>query len=886
MATTLHPDSDTSAVAPTQALPGNTVTAVIAGIAAAWVAAGSAGMMAAPLGHALVWLALAAAILAGWPPRRPSAGDWVFLAAAVLGGIVMTAAPAAPLDVLAVALVLAALARISSGVAGRAMLLAALAVAVLGIFRLAEGSIPLVWLSAAALGQGLGWLAGRLTGRPLWIGSSFGGIDYLVLMTVLAVGWLASTPPPRRARAMGVAAAILLGHLAYLVLLACCPAIVAALPEVVPPPQSDISHLGLWAWGNAVRTLLPWNLPAVALLIHATIAGVIFRRGPWIAVIEGPSQRLAEEAEATGTRALVLDALLRFGPGVLAVLLPIVTMLAMGPSDLKDRTIVAYDAPGLDWSNPPSGRQTARTAYSFGMLPALVEDFGGHLRHSAELSAHDLKGADVLLLLTRPAGEHLSPAQLERVWNFVRSGGSLLVAAAPETQPGATQKLLNPLLAPTAMSLGDDTAVPAAKNWEEVCQAMPQPAAAGVNARQNGCGLVQPVMLRASWPANPLWIGRWAWGSSGGDAVRPSDPQYAAGDALGDLVLAARERVGSGRIVVFGDASCFSNDRLPASYPFAVRTLACLADKSPSPQDGWRQALGLLIAAALVGLLIVRAAALRIAVAVVALAVSLACVAERNASTAAVLPDGRRHTPNNLAYIDSSHLEAYSGDPCQENGIGEFCRVLVGNGYLPLRLPAVDAEHLERAAMLVSIAPAREFSDAERKAVHEFVSHGGLLISMVGAEDVEASRQLLADFQLRVPAMPVPPSENIPETEPLGGDLMPMFIDTPGHEAHVRFHAAWPVEGENAMPLVTWIDGQLQKPVVLSRGLDSGVVVLIGDSCFAMNKNLAEDPGTPQNADFWRWLLLGVVKHTDWTPPAEPIEGGLLDGGRESQGER
>ena len=85
MATTLHPDSDASAVAGTLKLPGNAVTVVIAGIAAAWIAAGSAGMMAAPLGHALVWLALAGAILAGWPRRRTSVGDWVFLAVAVLG---------------------------------------------------------------------------------------------------------------------------------------------------------------------------------------------------------------------------------------------------------------------------------------------------------------------------------------------------------------------------------------------------------------------------------------------------------------------------------------------------------------------------------------------------------------------------------------------------------------------------------------------------------------------------------------------------------------------------------------------------------------------------------------------------------------------------------
>ena len=67
--------------------------------------------------------------------------------------------------------------------------------------------------------------------------------------------------------------------------------------------------------------------------------------------------------------------------------------------------------------------------------------------------------------------------------------------------------------------------------------------------------------------------------------------------------------------------------------------------------------------------------------------------------------------------------------------------------------------------------------------------------------------------------------------------------------------------------------------------------MLIGDSCFAMNKNLAEAPGTSQNADFWRWLLLGVLEHKDWIPPKsaapdEPVEGGLLDGSRQSRGER
>ena len=266
---------------------------------------------------------------------------------------------------LAVALVLAALARISSGVAGRAVLLAATAVAVLGIFCLAEGSIPLVWLSAAALGQGLGWLAGRLTGRPLLIGSSFGGIDYLVLMTVLAAGWLASTPPPRRARAIGVAAAILLGHLAYL---SCWPAVRASLRPCPMSSRRRPTTSRTWASGPGATpcgpccpgTCRPWPCSFMRRLPASFSAG---DRG--LRLSKDRRRDAVEEEEATGARALAVDALLRFGPGVLAVLLPIVTMLAIGPSDLKDRTIVAYDAPG--WIGPiryPTARLPARHAAS------------------------------------------------------------------------------------------------------------------------------------------------------------------------------------------------------------------------------------------------------------------------------------------------------------------------------------------------------------------------------------------------------------------------------------------------------------------------------------------------------------------------------------------
>ncbi len=51
-----------------------------------------------------------------------------------------------------------------------------------------------------------------------------------------------------------------------------------------------------------------------------------------------------------------------------------------------------------------------------------------------------------------------------------------------------------------------------------------------------------------------------------------------------------------------------------------------------------------------------------------------------------------------------------------------------------------------------------------------------------------------------------------------------------------------------------------------------GTVVLVGDTCFAMNKNLEYESGTAfeglrENADFWRWLLSFLRGETMWIPP-------------------
>ena len=111
---------------------------------------------------------------------------------------------------------------------------------------------------------------------------------------------------------------------------------------------------------------------------------------------------------------------------------------------------------------------------------------------------------------------------------------------------------------------------------------------------------------------------------------------------------------------------------------------------------------------AIVVLLACRPDALQVFIAAGTMAVSLACCAGVGAS-APVLPDGRSHRPNCLAYIDASHAEAYSRDAWGAEGVGELLRTLRREGYLPLLLAAVNAERLDRAGLLISIARGERF---------------------------------------------------------------------------------------------------------------------------------------------------------------------------------
>ena len=256
-----------------------------------------------------------------------------------------------------------------------------------------------------------------------------------------------------------------------------------------------------------------------------------------------------------------------------------------------------------------------------------------------------------------------------------------------------------------------------------------------------------------------------------------------------------------------------------------------------------------------------------------------------------------------LAYIDASHLEAYSLRPWHPDGLGRLFLSLMQAGYLPLLATDMKPDRLQTAAVWISIAPARSFSGSEQSALQEYVQNGGIFIAMAGAEDAEPLRPLLAAWGLWIPRSPVGPGQTEPEAEPVGqspgpgehpdnyGRLRTYYLNAKDYGRGeymlaVTLYAPWPVQTDppetdasvTSKPAAAigeadvLVRGYNDVPIVIHRQVGGGSVVLIGDTYFAANKNFDETDGQPtagmiENAHFWRWMLSRVSRQQEWIPP-------------------
>jgi hypothetical protein len=858
-----------------------TTAAALAILLAAWSAAGSLGLVAHPLRLALVYAFLLFAISVTWPRNLLGRPAWWLIG---IFGLVLLRATTAVSDEHEVVVVLAVaawLAMVSNGQDRRVLHVCVLAVLVLALFRFACSSVGMVWILSDSVGQALGRGVGWWLGSPLSVGASLAGLDFLVLMTALAAAWLLATEGANIGRAVLAAVAVLSVHLLYLIAVASALDWLDLLPATVEPAFEHPYVPPAWSWANEVRQLLPWNLPVLAALLHLIVAATMFRWSRWLLPqTVTPTVRASTRARRPAWR----NGWLVAGPYLVAAVLPVCATLSLARTDLSGKRFVANQAGNLDWERPQYDRYGQAAAGWFGMLPHLVESLGGELRVSPDLDDADLAQADAVLLL-HPEGAVAVPL-LQRLKDFVRRGGALLVVAEPYQPHGDERSVFDNLLADTQIRVRRDVAVSAAGGWQHSAGWLAHPATFGIRPRTAAYFTDLGASLEVRWPASPLVWGRWGWSDPGADASLTGVSRLEAGERMGDLILAAEQRLGAGRILVLGDAHSLTNEGGVRAYGYTGRLLSYLAHQPGGPQQPWRQAATILLT---LGLLILVASRCEpahvLAVAVIWAASHSVCEAFSHRATR-VIPDGQRvaldvadreaSAPRSrLAYIDASQLPSYSDAPWSFDGINGLALTLMRSGYLTLTLPELSRERLERAACFVTVAPARQFTAAQRRLVYEFVERGGVFFCLVGAEEAAPSASLLAEFGIHVPPSPVPTTGRWPEPEPLG-HLRASYGD--GHpeapadaRAEVQFFAAWPVaaEGGEAEVLVRSPSGQ---PVVVSRPIGRGRVVVIGDTGFALNKNLEYIGGQPfdgryDNAHFWRWLLGRSTLAPAWSPP-------------------
>ena len=427
--------------------------------------------------------------------------------------------------------------------------------------------------------------------RHLWW-RRFSGADGGILLRLACQHARTTTPSGGLA-----AVAILVGHFFYLSILTFAPAIAEWLPTLPPPTFQHPYVPPPWDWAEALRQLLPWNLPAIGALIQVTIAGFMLRWARWQPAVT--TEKQGDARKPWSGQAADANWLARAdGPcrGARRVVCPI-----MGRRGTAGQSI---------------GGQSARP---FGLAQAEARSLRPTVRGPVRYAPGYWSRVWAVASMSPPIRRKTLPTatscccSIRRIRGPRRSkigyGISFAVAGRCSWSPRRSISQedwishYNELLSPTAIRIREDVAISETGNWQHACQSFAHPATTAINPRDGSLFSDAGASLQIRWPARPLVVGRWGWSDPGSDAVLSGVYRCEAGERLGDLVLAAEQPYGQGTVVVLGGGFSLTNEGLVRGYDWAGRLLSYLASKGGSPVATWRQAVSLLLCLALLAAL-------------------------------------------------------------------------------------------------------------------------------------------------------------------------------------------------------------------------------------------------------------------------------------------
>jgi len=327
----------------------------------------------------------------------------------------------------------------------------------------------------------------------------------------------------------------------------------------------------------------------------------------------------------------------------------------------------------------------------------------------------------------------------------------------------------------------------------------------GMHDDHNEVGMVTGASLTASGAARPIIVGKYGFLDAGDMRDRVGNylgnMNWDVGEPTGEIIIAAEQTYGKGKVAVFGDTGAFANGIITNCGGFCNRVFAWLAaeggDRKKAGANGAANpfdpqavptATGAAETTVAIVLLVIAGICLWLAgghagLVAGALAVGLVVAAHPAGRTVTLGPGV--HGGIRLAYVDTYHMPKISKEGWRDDGLMALHLNLMRNGFYTQNLKTFDLETLKGAELLVIVAPSVPFTGKDVKTVREFVEGGGKVILTSGIEDVPATHRLLDAFELRI------------LDTPLG--WFRLRVAAAGGK-HAMFWKAWPIEYTGRLP--------------------------------------------------------------------------------------
>ncbi len=444
---------------------------------------------------------------------------------------------------------------------------------------------------------------------------------------------------------------------------------------------------------------------------------------------------------------------------------------------------------------------------------------------SEKITRNLLENIDIFVVIS--INTSFNSDEKKIIWEFVKSGGSLLVIG-DHTNIGGIRNPLNHLLKPSKISFRFDSALPFDENlgWE-TCIQLPHNILGSYVKIFNDVQINVGASLDIEYPAYPVIIGNYALSDAGNienkEFAYLGDYEYNDGEQLGDLILVATSNYGAGKVLVFGDSSTFQNSAIPHSYNFIEGIFNWMKSGTNSNLELLKSIVSILfLIASFLIYYIAKSTKIKFHIIPIVFCFSLILTSLINP----IFVENSKIN-GNIVYADNTHNEKMNLEPFKENSISGLFLNLNRNGYLPLFLDDFSEENIVKSKILIFNTPTKTFSNEEVNTILRFMSKGCYVILSTGYEEKSAVKPLLKKLDLDIENIPLGPL-------PYVGENISKYENEP------RFVNSWPIvfkEGQVTSFYNITFGSETYHTVVLKKYGEGGLL-LISDSEFLLDKNI------------------------------------------------